>query len=103
MSKHIQYFKAKKSPQNIWAYLQGNIRYELYYSKFRKLLRPHIIEQYEYRLRVMDEDCYNEGSCKLCGCQTTQLQMADKPCKKPCYPAMMNASKWKRYKANHHV
>jgi len=96
-----QHFKAKKTPKNIWAYFQGNIRYKLYYSRFRNLLPAHIIQQYEYRLQVMDQACYDEGSCKLCGCQTTQLQMANKPCDKPCYPAMMGKKQWKKYKAKY--
>jgi len=101
MSNHIQYFKPKKNPKNIWAYIQGNIRYQLYYSRFQKLLPKHIREQYRYRLEMMDEECYMTGSCKLCGCQTTQLQMANKSCEKPCYPPMMNRKKWKQYKVKY--
>lgn len=40
---------------------------------------------------------YN-GSCKICGCDTTALQMADKACPKPCYPPMMNRENWMMYK-----
>lgn len=78
-------------------YLLGNYRYILYYSPFSFLLRTHIYQQIEYRLKWMDRDCYNEGSCKICGCQTVQLQMANKSCDKPCYPRMMNRKDWKRY------
>lgn len=33
----------------------------------------------------MDPICYGNGECKICGCQTTHLQMADKACDKPYY------------------
>ena len=42
----------------------------------------------------MDKQCYNEGQCKMCGCQTTALQMANKACDKPCYPSMLSKSQW---------
>lgn len=45
----------------------------------------------------MDKDCLKNGSCKLCGCKTTALQMANKPCNKPCYPPMLNCSQWKDF------
>jgi hypothetical protein len=34
----------------------------------------------------MDIDCYLDGSCKKCGCETTALQMANKACAGNCYP-----------------
>ena len=43
----------------------------------------------------MDKQCYEEGQCKMCGCQTTALQMANKACDKPCYPSMMSKRDWK--------
>jgi hypothetical protein len=45
----------------------------------------------------MDKNCFYNGSCHMCGCETTALQMANKSCKKPCYPAMMNRKEWKTY------
>ena len=42
----------------------------------------------------MDTKCYTAGECKLCGCETTALQMANKQCDKPCYPPMMSKGKW---------
>ena len=86
--------KAKPTLKNITAYIQGNLRYKLYYSKFAFLIRPHIREQIEARIKSMDKQCYDEGQCKLCGCQTTALQMADKACDKPCYPSMLNKKDW---------
>jgi hypothetical protein len=100
----------KKPLVDVWHYLVGNYRYFLWYwnlncrhSKYFKglyvlrlhrLIRKHIREQIEYRFKYMDEKCFNSGECKLCGCETTKLQMANKPCKKPCYPRMMSKKDW---------
>lgn len=84
--------------KNIIAYLQGNIRYALYYSRFKFLIRKHIREQIKIRIDSMDRECFNNGSCKLCGCKTTALQMANKACDKPCYPKMFSRKKWNKVK-----
>ena len=80
--------------KNIIAYIQGNLRYKLFYSNFAFLIRPHIREQIEVRINSMDPICYGNGECKLCGCQTTHLQMADNACDKPCYPSMLSKEQW---------
>lgn len=91
--------KAKITLKNIIAYIQGKIRYKAYYSSFLDvLIRKHIKEQIDMRIKIMDKDCYTSGTCKLCGCSTTALQMADKPCDKPCYPPMMGRKQWKGFK-----
>lgn len=93
--------------KNIVAYIQGNIRYYLWYSKSKfinkNIIRKHIREQIEFRIRFMDNECYLNGSCKMCGCNTTALQMANKACDKPCYPEMMNKRQWFNffYQNNH--
>lgn len=86
--------KAKPTLKNIIAYIQGNLRYKLYYSIFAFLIPKHIREQITARINSMDRQCYNDGQCKMCGCQTTALQMADKACDKPCYPRMLTRSQW---------
>lgn len=83
---------------NVIHYIVGNLRYKLYYSWMHFLIRKHIFEQITFRIQVMDKECYNNGQCKLCGCETTALQMANKPCNKPCYPKMMNKKEWVEYK-----
>lgn len=84
---------------NIKSYIQGKFRYELFYRKHLKnLIRLHIFEQITYRIFVMDKECLQKGECKLCGCETTALQMADKACNKPCYPKMMNKEVWRVFK-----
>lgn len=90
--------KAKPTIKNIISYIQGNIRYKLYYSKWSWLIPSHIREQIDFRIHKMDKECYNQGACKMCGCKTTALQMANKQCDKPCYPEMMNKKQWKKYK-----
>lgn len=90
--------KAKTTPSNIRAYVLGTLRYKVYYSKhFKWLLRTHIKEQIDFRIKVMEKECYDEGSCKMCGCTTTALQMANKSCDKPCYPPMFNAVNWLKF------
>ena len=91
--------KTKISIRNIYYYIQGNVRYFCYYNKYFTFLIPkHILEQVRFRINNMDNQCYIQGSCKMCGCSTTALQMCNKACDKPCYPKMMNRSEWKKYK-----
>lgn len=51
----------------------------------------------------MDDVCYTEGQCKMCGCKTTALQMANKACDKPCYPAMMSRRVWESMLRGHTI
>lgn len=90
----------KKAPinlANIIAYITGNVRYQLYYSKYKFLIRTHIREQIDFRIKVMDKACYENGECVICGCQTTALQMSNKACDKPCYPRMLSKKRWKEF------
>ena len=61
-------------------------------------MRKHIVEQIEARVNSMDKECWNNGYCKMCGCSTPALQMANKQCDKPCYPEMMSKKQWNRVK-----
>lgn len=90
--------KEKINIKNIYYYLQGNIRYKLYYSKFAWLIPKYIKEQINMRIASMSKDCYKNGFCTMCGCQTTMLQMANKACNKPCYPVILNKNKWDKFK-----
>lgn len=85
---------------DVWHYLIGQLRFKIYYSKIkflRKLIRSHILVQIKWRIEVMDRDCFYNGTCKKCGCETTALQMASKSCEKPCYPRIMNKEEWKQF------
>lgn len=90
--------KHKITIENIISYIQGNVRYYLYYNKFKFLIFKHIREQYEIRIDSMNKDCYNNGSCIKCGCVTTKLQFANKKCKGNCYPNFLNKKDWKTFK-----
>jgi hypothetical protein len=84
---------------NIKHYLVGNLRYKLHDNKrFNWLIRRHVREQIDFRIKVMNPICYNQGSCEICGCKTTALQMANKACDKPCYPTMMGRMEWDMFK-----
>ena len=85
---------AKVNLKNIFAYLQGNIRYKIYYSKVKFLIPYHIIDQIVHRIMSMKTECYNNGSCTECGCMTTQLQMCNKACDGNCYPKMLSKKRW---------
>lgn len=83
---------------DIFYYIQGNIRYQLFYSRFDFLIRKHIKEQIRFRIKVMNSECYNSGSCIKCGCKTTALQMCNKSCDGDCYPPMVIKKKsWDKY------
>lgn len=105
----------KRPLSDVWEYIVGHYRYRLLYWNLRcvqsnykiinwlrplrlhRLIRKHIREQIEYRFKWMDQECFWAGSCKICGCTTTQLQMANKSCDKPCYPPMMSKAEWSMY------
>ncbi len=86
------------NPKDAWYYIQGNIRYKLWYSKYSWLIRKHIREQIDMRIKSMNRECYNSGSCIKCGCKTTHLQMCNKACEGNCYPGMMNKKDWEETK-----
>ena len=88
--------KIWKNRKNIIPFFQGWYRYRIYYSSgpLRFLMRDHIRTQITTRIESMNRECYNSGSCVVCGCATTALQMANKSCEGYCYPPMMSKSEW---------
>jgi len=92
--------KSKHSWEDIKEYFIATFRYKVYCSRFYKILRTHILQQYRYRVLLMREACYNNGSCEECGCLTPNLQFTNKSCKGKCYPVMMNKAEWLDYIAN---
>ena len=91
--------KIKMRISDILYFLQGTVRYKLYYSKLRFLIRGYIFDQISWRIMVMDSECLNKGFCKKCGCKTTALQMCDKSCEGNCYPKMLNEIQWEHFKS----
>ena len=106
MLKKIQnYLKRLKNKEatlsDIWYYVQGHTREKIYYSKFRFLIRKHIREQFEWRLKLMEgsnKTCFINGQCDICGCDIPALTLANKDCHGECYPPMMSNYEWKIYK-----
>lgn len=96
--------KAKVTPKNIFAFLQGNFRYFFYYSKYFKWVIPkYVREQIDFRIKSMRKSCYEKGECEECGCKTTHLQMANKTCGGICYPSMLKKKDWDYCKKYGHV
>lgn len=86
---------------DVFYFIQGMIRYHIFYSRVKGLLiRKHIREQIEYRIAVMNPLCYDRGECIECGCATTALQMCNKVCEGNCYPFMMNKKEWRNKRFN---
>lgn len=86
-----------------WNYFLAQFRYWAYNSGRKYLIRKHILEQYRWRLIKMDPQCYINGECKICSCNTTQLQFSNLACEKPCYPAMMTKGVWLNYKREKNI
>src|SRR6478609_10766631 len=99
---------AKINLTNIRKFIQGWYRFIVYKLSEKKYLSkvseelPFIandkVEQFKYRLTVMNKECLKSGSCIICGCYTPQLQMTDASCEGNCYPPMMNKQEWEKYK-----
>jgi len=107
---------AKINLKNIWKFITGWIRYILYKattSKYLKkigadihLLPEHQIEQFKWRIQQVTQKspkCLEDGKCVICGCETPQLQMASPKCEGNCYPDMMDADAWKKYKSENQI
>lgn len=99
--KKIQQLKDSKNRlRDIISFFEGSYRYNLYYSTgiSRYLMRKHIREQIDFRISVMNPKCYEQGSCVICGCDTTALQMANKPCEGMEYPPLMTKERWHNFR-----
>lgn len=81
--------------EDVTSWLVGNARL-YFYNKDSSLLPDHIVQQFEWRQDQVPKECLN-GACKVCGCSTPGLFMADKSCEANCYPPMMSRKKWNEY------
>lgn len=101
----------KKSPLDAWYYIQGSVRIYCYRRKNLKwLIRKHIAEQYLWRRDVAAQECFYNGSCICCGCDTPDLFFAKKECsaekfkhcvdtgRKKCYPELKSRLAWRKFK-----
>lgn len=99
----MRYKREDITLRNIRAFIEGNIRYKLYYSKYsfiRNLIPKHIKEQIDIRIKIMRKECFDNGYCVECGCKTTALQMAKKSCDGNCYPELVSRKVWKFIKSD---
>lgn len=100
--------KKKISKKDVLNYIVGWYRYYIFYSVERwninltKLMRTHIREQIESRIKRVNRECYNRGSCIHCGCQVPALQMVNDPCQGECYGEFLNKNKWEKLKSKIH-
>lgn len=104
---------AKITLRNIKKFIVGWTRYIFYkiahadfmkkVSEDLKFLPKEKEEQFKWRLTIMDEECLKNGACKVCGCKTPQLQMADEGCEGGCYPDMMDKKSWNEFKSKHGI
>jgi hypothetical protein len=60
------------------------------------LLSNYIRQQIQIRI-WSSVPCIEVGQCKICKCSTPALQMANKACEKPCYPAMLSKKDWEEF------
>ena len=92
----LKLINCQYSVSDIIDYFRGNIRYWLFYH-IPWLLSTTTTQQFLFRVRVMNKDCFNNGECVVCGCRTLNLQFSNKGCEGHCYPKMMSKSKWKEF------
>ncbi len=108
--------KAKITPRNIYAVVQAFFR-----KKRRNIagfeLPDHMYEQILWRrTQVMAKSpmCWESGKCIVCGCDILGKTIEDRACSisedkellkkgKPCYPEMMDESKWQIYKQDYNI
>lgn len=94
--------KAKITPKNIFAYLQGNWRMFLL-ENFPNGIDKHIEEQYYWRISQVEKkspECL-KGKCVSCSCETPELFLSSKECsntENQCYGPMLNKEQWELFK-----
>jgi hypothetical protein len=71
----------KKNPKIFLYYIIGNYRYQVYYSKnFKWLLRKSVKYNLGTLTHFINKECFNNASCKDCGCDVPQQNFGGKPC-----------------------
>lgn len=100
MTSHWNQLRSSKNKvRDVFNYILAHYRYYLYYHKhLSNFLQPHIREQIDFRIAIMNPICYTKGSCIHCGCTVTQLQMANKSCEGREYPPMLTEESWLKFR-----
>lgn len=92
---------AKITLRNIWAVIQAKFRKIKAKAENSLELPGYLYEQIIWRrTQVQDVSpvCWDDGNCIICGCNTVEKTMEDRPCEGSCYPKMMSKEKWEEYK-----
>lgn len=89
--------------QKIKWFIQGNRRKALIETWFSFFIPKHIREQYKYRLQNANPVCIKNKQCIGCGCTVPAVFLADKSCKRGCYPVMLTRRDWKLFKLNNNI
>lgn len=101
---------AKLTVRNVLAVIQALWRKNKSIAGFD--LPVHVYEQIIWRrfeVARLSPECWNSGSCKVCGCEILGKTMEDRECSAGeinlplCYPAMMKAEDWNTYKQTHNI
>lgn len=90
----IYLFNDKAKIVDAWHCTYGTFIDYLYWND-KSLLSELTILQLEFRHKVMNQTCLDNGSCIKCGCTTTALQAATKSCEGKCYPEWINEFKFR--------
>lgn len=93
---------AKITFKNIGHFIQG---YKRMFSETFGLLDDHQKEQVIWRT-IKAAECYKNGKCTYCGCDTPAKFYSDGACEDPvkqCYPEMMSRTEWEEFKLKNQI
>lgn len=105
---------AKLTWTNIKAFFQALFRKR---KKQQEGLDIHIYEQIIWRrtqVMSLSPKCWDQGHCRICGCEILGKTMEDRGCaineipledrdSNPCYPDMMDEKVWESYKKSKNI
>lgn len=88
---YLRIINGQLTLEDIKSYIVGT--YRTLALKYGLPVRKHIKQQFQMR-RKLAAECEELGHCKVCGCKTPDLFMADKACEGGCYEPMMTKKQW---------
>lgn len=84
------------TPSNIKGFVQGHLRYYLFKWGWKS---NYILEQFYYRITLMDKTCLTNKKCP-CNCSCLSKQIEFRKCEKSCYDDMLDKKEWDELKRN---
>lgn len=69
---------------------------------FEDALPAHVLEQFQWRLGIMNLECLEKGHCP-CNCSVPEKQIEGRQCDLQCYTDMMSEKDWDDYKTQHNI